>query len=435
MSIDRVSTAGQSQFLLAQIQTAAQQLDTTQAQVASGKVSNNYTGLGDKVAVLEAARTAANKADAYQASTTMAVNQADLQDSQLSSLSDLANQLRQAITTSVANNDGTTLMASAQGIFDQVSQILNTKDANGNYLYGGDKDNTPPFNVSSLSQLAALPSVASAFSNGTLKKSVMVGDGQSVQVGVLASDIERPDADAEGPGGFRRLPERQFCRHRQSLPAHDKFPRRRNPDFGRCRLRRQLGRRRQRLRLQPAQGRRRPPDVALDALQGLRLEPGRRRHADGDQPAQPEPGRAAGRPAGHLAIEQGFAAELPAGAVNLAAASPRDYSPAHEPRPAQGRPCRRRDVRRRGLVCRRGTRQPRGLRGRGRDSAALQRVRRKAQRRLLCRAGHPRRAPRRRGAGHRALRAGLRTEVPRACDRRFRRVLCKGRDADPLRAL
>jgi|SRR6185437_1179700 len=189
MSIDRVSTAGQSQFLLAQIQTAAQQLDTTQAQVASGKVSNNYTGLGDKVAVLEAARTAANKADAYQASTTMAVNQADLQDSQLSSLSDLANQLRQAITTSVANNDGTTLMASAQGIFDQVSQILNTKDANGNYLYGGDKDNTPPFNVSSLSQLAALPSVASAFSNGTLKKSVMVGDGQSVQVGVLASDI------------------------------------------------------------------------------------------------------------------------------------------------------------------------------------------------------------------------------------------------------
>jgi flagellar hook-associated protein 3 FlgL len=189
MSIDRVSTAGQSQFLLAQIQTAAQQLDTTQAQVASGKVSNNYTGLGDKVAVLEAARTAANKADAYQASTTMAVNQADLQDSQLSSLSDLANQLRQAITTSVANNDGTTLMASAQGIFDQVSQILNTKDANGNYLYGGDKDNTPPFNVTSLSQLAALPSVASAFSNGTLKKSVMVGDGQSVQVGVLASDI------------------------------------------------------------------------------------------------------------------------------------------------------------------------------------------------------------------------------------------------------
>ncbi len=189
MSIERASSAGQAQFLLSQVQSSAAQLDKTQAQVASGKVSSDYTGLGDKVALLEAARTAAGKADAYQSNTAMAVNQADLQDSQLSSLSDLASQLRQAMTESVANGDGTTLMATAQGIFDQASQILNTKDANGNYLYGGDKDNTAPLNITSLSQLAALPSVSGAFSNGTLKKSVMVGDGQSVQVGVLASDI------------------------------------------------------------------------------------------------------------------------------------------------------------------------------------------------------------------------------------------------------
>jgi flagellar hook-associated protein 3 FlgL len=189
MSIERASSAGQAQFLLAQVQSSAAQLDKSQAQVASGKVSSDYTGLGDKVALLEAARTAAGKADAYKSNTAMAVNQADLQDSQLSSLSDLASQLRQAMTESVANGDGTTLMATAQGIFDQASQILNTKDANGNYLYGGDKDNTAPLNITSLSQLAALPSVSGAFSNGTLKKSVMVGDGQSVQVGVLASDI------------------------------------------------------------------------------------------------------------------------------------------------------------------------------------------------------------------------------------------------------
>ena len=189
MTVERASTAGSAQFLLAQVQASATQLGKTQAQVASGKVSTDYAGLGDKVSLLEAARTAANKADAYQTNTTQAVNQADLQDSQLSSLSDLAGQLRQAITTSVANGDGTTLMATAQGIFDQASQILNTKDANGNYLYGGDKDNTAPLNVTSLSQLAALPAVSGAFSNGTLKKSVMVGDGQSVQVGVLASDV------------------------------------------------------------------------------------------------------------------------------------------------------------------------------------------------------------------------------------------------------
>lgn len=189
MTVERASTASQSQYLLSQIQQVSLNLSKSQDQVASGMVSTTYSGLGDKVAMLEAARTAANKATAYQSNTTMAVNQADLQDSQLSTLSDLSNQLRQAITTSIANGDGTTLMTTAQGIFDQVSQILNTKDADGNYLYGGDKDNTPPLNVTSLSQLAALPTVSDAFSNGSQKKSVMVADGQSVQVGVLASDV------------------------------------------------------------------------------------------------------------------------------------------------------------------------------------------------------------------------------------------------------
>jgi flagellar hook-associated protein 3 FlgL len=189
MTVERTSTASQAQILLSLISKAGDALNKTQDQVASGKVSSDYTGLGDKASLLEAARTASNKADAYQANTTLAVNQADLQDTQLTTLSNLANQLRQVMTNAIANGDGSTLMTEAQSVFDQANQILNSKDANGNYLYGGDKDNTPPLNVTTLAQLAALPSVANAFSNGTLKKSVMVGDGQSVQLGVLASDI------------------------------------------------------------------------------------------------------------------------------------------------------------------------------------------------------------------------------------------------------
>ncbi|MGN6148344.1 MAG: flagellin [Rhizomicrobium sp.] len=189
MTIDRVATNSQSQFLLNQIQQAELSLDKSQTQVTSGKVSTTYSGIGDKTAMLEAARSASNRADAYQSATSLALNQADLQDSQMSSLSDLANQLRQAITTAVGNNDGSTLMTTVQGIFDQASQILNSKDANGNYLYGGDKNGQPPLTVSSLSDLASLSSASDAFQNGTLANSVMVGDGQSIQVGMLASDV------------------------------------------------------------------------------------------------------------------------------------------------------------------------------------------------------------------------------------------------------
>jgi flagellar hook-associated protein 3 FlgL len=84
------------------------------------------------------------------------------------------------MTQAIANGDGSTLMTEAQSVFEQASQILNAKDANENFFYGGDKDNIAPLNVTSLEQLAALPSVAGEFSNGTLKKSVAVGDGQTI---------------------------------------------------------------------------------------------------------------------------------------------------------------------------------------------------------------------------------------------------------------
>lgn len=189
MTIDRVSTNSQSQLLLSQIQQAEVALDKTQTQVTSGMVSTDYAGIGDQTAMLEATRSAANRVTAYQSATTLALNQSNLQDSQMSSLSDLANQLRQAITTAVGNNDGSTLMTTAQGIFDQVTQILNSKDANGNYLYGGDNNGQPPVTATNLSDLTSMASASDAFQNGTVANSVMVGDGQSVQVGMLASNI------------------------------------------------------------------------------------------------------------------------------------------------------------------------------------------------------------------------------------------------------
>jgi len=189
MSVDRVATNSQAQYLLAQLTRATNAMTNSQQQVASGKVSSNYAGIGAKTSALEAARASAARADAYQTNTQAAINQVNLQDAQLTQLSSVASQLQQALTTAIGNNDATGLTEKVQSIFDQASQILNAKDANGNYLFGGDKDNVPPFNITSLSQLTSLTSVSDAFSNGSQKKSVMVADGQSVQIGVLASDV------------------------------------------------------------------------------------------------------------------------------------------------------------------------------------------------------------------------------------------------------
>lgn len=189
MSIDRVSTAAQTAYMLAQIQNAGAALDKTQAQIASTKNATTYAGFGDKTQVLTATLAANARNGAYANATTLAATQVDVQDTQLSSLSDLAAQLKKAVSDSVANNDGTTLMSQVQSIFDQATAILNSKDSNGDYIYSGGKTDTAPVTVNSLSALVALPAASGAFANGDLKKSVQVADGVSVSYGVTASDV------------------------------------------------------------------------------------------------------------------------------------------------------------------------------------------------------------------------------------------------------
>ena len=156
--------------------------------------ANNYAGFGDKTQVLTASISANARNGAYQTATTLAVTQTDLQDTQLTSLQSLAAQLSKAVSDAVANNDGSTLMSQAQSIFDQASAILNSKDANGDYIYSGGKTDVSPVTVGSLSALAALPSVSQdAFANGTdSRKSVQVADPESASTTMAAHRLRPP---------------------------------------------------------------------------------------------------------------------------------------------------------------------------------------------------------------------------------------------------
>jgi flagellar hook-associated protein 3 FlgL len=189
MSIDRVATSAQTGFFLNQLQTAGSAIDKLQEQIASGKNSNTYAGFGDKAQILTATISASARNDAYTNATKFAVTQTDLQDTQLTSLSSLAASLKKAVSDAVSNNDATTLMTQAQSIFDQASAILNSKDANGDYIYSGGKTDVAPVTVSTLSALQALPSVSGAFANGNLTKSVQVADGVNVDYSLTASGV------------------------------------------------------------------------------------------------------------------------------------------------------------------------------------------------------------------------------------------------------
>lgn len=188
MSVDRVATNSQTNYMLTQIGKANSKLQQSEMQVSSGKVADTYAGIGDKTAALEGARVAAQRADAYQANTQLAVTQTDLQDTQLTTLAGLAAQLQKAIQSAAGNSDRSDLMNQANGIFQQASQILNSTDANGSYIYAGSLTDQKPFTATSLANLAS-GSVSSFFTNDSNKKTVQVGDGQTETIGVLASDV------------------------------------------------------------------------------------------------------------------------------------------------------------------------------------------------------------------------------------------------------
>ena len=188
MAIDRVGTAVNAQIMTSQILKAEAALDKTNKQVASGNKSDTYTGYGSQTAALEAARSAAARADANVTVAQQASTRLDLQDTQLTQLSSIADQVRQVLTSTIGTGDGSSLMGQMQDLFDQAVTVLNSKDGSG-YIYAGENNQTPPVTVGSLSDLAALPDVASAFTNGTTAQTARIGDNRTVQVGVLASDV------------------------------------------------------------------------------------------------------------------------------------------------------------------------------------------------------------------------------------------------------
>ena len=126
---------------------------------------------------------------ATSATAQLAANQVDLQDAQLSQLSSLASQLQQDVTTAVANGNGGTLMSQAQNIFEQAVQILNSQDANGNYIYSGGKANTPPVTATTTGAAHGAAVGRSGFRQRHAEVGVQVGSNETVQVGVLASDV------------------------------------------------------------------------------------------------------------------------------------------------------------------------------------------------------------------------------------------------------
>lgn len=216
MTINRVGTNAAQALLLAQMQLAENRMDASNRQVATGKVSDVYGGYAGKTATLEGARTASLRADADLATAQQATRRLDLQDTLLSQLSDLAGEVRQAITEAVSTGNASSLKTQMEGFYDRAVQLLNVKDGDS-YVFAGERDSTPPVTATTLADLAAAPATTDVFDNGSVKRTVRIGQAQTVETGMLASDlgtqlfdlfrnVAQFDSGANGPFGATLTP-------------------------------------------------------------------------------------------------------------------------------------------------------------------------------------------------------------------------------------
>ena len=168
MSIDRIATAQQIAYFLSQIENAGSALNTTQQQIASGDNSTTYAGFGTQTQVLHA--THVGQCAQRRLSRPPPAWPPPRSDCRTPS-SPACRAWRPSSTgdhDAVANNDASTLMTQAQSIFDQAERILNSKDANGDYIYSGGKTDTPPVTVIPCRSWRRCRRFPSAFANGNI---------------------------------------------------------------------------------------------------------------------------------------------------------------------------------------------------------------------------------------------------------------------------
>jgi len=204
----RVATLAQSQFLFNELQRLRQQEFKTQAQIATGKKASTFQEVGSDASVLLSARALDERTTQFKTQIASVESRLKIQDIHLSTISEAAEEVHQAVLDAIAIDNSDGLMVKLENAFERVAGLLNSK-YDAEFMYSGSLSDVPAVSGTQLSDLAAAPAAADLFQNNTLAKKIRVDTNISIDVGLLASDIAQPffervkalvDFDA-GPSG------------------------------------------------------------------------------------------------------------------------------------------------------------------------------------------------------------------------------------------
>lgn len=184
----RVATFGNYQSALLNLMSAQTRAAEAQERVSTQKNATDLTGFGRQSETLTALRGSQSRIQGFMDTSEAVTARLTTQDIALTQIGDGVEALRAAIGNSLSSDSANSLMLEMEGQFQTIRGGLNMRHQGG-YLFAGTQVNTPPMDISNLSQLAAAPSVASVFHNDTLKTASRVAEGTTLETGFLANDI------------------------------------------------------------------------------------------------------------------------------------------------------------------------------------------------------------------------------------------------------
>lgn len=186
--MDRIATSTAYQSVLTNLLASENREMTAQQQVSTGNIADNLSGFGNQTQALIATQSVKSRVDGLVSQLNQTGVQLTFQQTALGKISDIAQQLQQAVTTAQGVGTGDTLMSQVQSLFSQAAEALNTQ-YNGSYIFSGGQTATQPFTATSLSTLTTQPSVSSFFQDGSLTPVSRIDDNTTVQTGFLATNV------------------------------------------------------------------------------------------------------------------------------------------------------------------------------------------------------------------------------------------------------
>lgn len=148
MASIRIGTRAQQQLLISATLRTQNRVMDAQTQVATGKKTQQFSGIASDASRLVTIKGELARTDQFQDNITISEKRLKLMNFSLEEIDNIARDFRSQLTTAL-NGDTADLLnlpTQAQGLLDQVVDMLNVRD-DSRYLFAGGRTDTAPVDL------------------------------------------------------------------------------------------------------------------------------------------------------------------------------------------------------------------------------------------------------------------------------------------------